>query len=1571
MRLYAVILPVMVLAIASCSKNPKSLTTTVERNDRPSSSLNGGTPGGLTAVPRGPGSMAPLPFGPLPSAVGAGEGGSRSGASGMPVVAIGNNPENDSRYRAALGRAMTALAERKFEDALNEFTAARNLRPADSLTMSAVDHVQQRAESETAAEQIAANIRSILDEGRSEEAAKLATSALQEFSNSQSIDALLKLKREADSLIAVSIENRAARLERFRGDYQAAAKAGNMRAALLALEQFLDNGGENTLAGTYQKLQRDLNRYDELRSRAYELNRDAARLEEAIALLQEAQKIWNTVGIRQGLELAQLELQLITQNARDRLAVADFEVRGEIGLPQAGAYVADQLLPAFKSQYDLVERGQFNKIVEELKLQSDLFAEDPAGQREVSKAAKARYLVVGSITPINGITVQARLVDVETGLVLQTARITAQTPEELTQRLPQLADELQMTDGEKQTAEQKRAKEAAPIEVLKPAEGLQLPPPPEPMREVPPPVIPPRPKPPEVNILPEQLDNLPPAPPPDQIIASPAIPATRDRELRRRMLFVALELGDNCFRRGLFRDALRHFELALNLFPDLHEVRLRVDRCRPLVAPVVGWPGHAAPIVRPRVAMLDFVVLGKPAVVPPYLGWWIPECMAPYFCPEYQMADRAELFWWMGRLGLTPYDLLNDPAARLYLGRAMNVRYFLFGNVIETGSFNVTNYLVDAEFGFLVSSARIHVRRLEELKPRLSELARLTKMTSAERRQFESETAQWDLLLNDIRQVRRQPERYQLCIELCNKALNLRPGNVEVMIILRDVTWRQQRERPDFNRGQDISLAAALKEEKDRQVALARETEMARLRSEAQALAEVERRKIARQREAAADRLIVQARAHVQAKQYGNAVAVFESAIALRPNQDAVIRELALARAKVEETQRANLAEARASREAAIRRQREQELAQARSQLEAERKRQKDLEQTRLREVEQRDRRESDRLLALAQQHSARQEYDQAVAAAQKAKQLRSTPEVDRLLSQLLIELARANAEKKGIAAKAELERQLAAEEKARLATAQDAAKNGRMYEQCLIKGRQLLNAGKLAEAEEQFLAARKIHQTDAVLTALKQLEAAKAQARAKLDTERRRAAELKRQNDELKQQLAEAQSALAKKQTERAVNLFREAKKIAPTNIDVLAGLTKAEQLRDQELAAERKQSEDQAKRDSFKRLLASGKANLAAKRYEAASLALGEALKLFPNDRDAKEALAEANAKAAAEGPADVNSQQRAAKYQGLMSDGRRFLAAKQYDKALQAFHDAQTLMKVDKAAEEFATETLRLKSISETLARFRKAISSGKLDEAAAAYQAAAAIDAKHPDVIKALAELRAAQDAAQAAKSAAAQAEQKKKDFAKFLSQARASFQAKRLDDAAKSIASAVALFPNDKDAQALRGQIDQARREAAASAQKRQQFNQYIQQGRAAMGGEKFADALKAFESARALFPNDPDALKGLADANKALDAPKPAGKPPLYARQMDQAAALERAGRYDQALAAYQAALRIVPNDADADKKSDFCQFMVEGDKAMKSRKFADARAAFENALKLFPDDFNAKSALQRAKMAK
>src|SRR5262249_24888087 len=158
----------------------------------------------------------------------------------------------------------------------------------------------------------------------------------------------------------------------------------------------------------------------------------------------------------------------------------------------------------------------------------------------------------------------------------------------------------------------------------------------------------------------------------------------------------------------------------------------------------------------------------------------------PYFHPRYHVVPQAEVYWWMAGLGITYQDVLFDPVARWYLGQVLNVRYFLFGTLVERASFNVTTFMVDAQFGFLASTARIHVHNPGELKMRLGELASLTQMSPAERLKYERDNAVWELLLADIRQ-RHANHEFVACRNLCQRALKLRANNTEVLAILQQI----------------------------------------------------------------------------------------------------------------------------------------------------------------------------------------------------------------------------------------------------------------------------------------------------------------------------------------------------------------------------------------------------------------------------------------------------------------------------------------------------------------------------------------------------------------------------------------------------------------------------------------------------------------------------------------------------------------------------------------------------------------------------------------------------------------
>ena len=87
------------------------------------------------------------------------------------------------------------------------------------------------------------------------------------------------------------------------------------------------------------------------------------------------------------------------------------------------------------------------------------------------------------------------------------------------------------------------------------------------------------------------------------------------------------------------------------------------------------------------------------------------------------MVDQGEVYWWMGRLGLTMRDVLTNPSARLCLGRALGARYFLMGSLREVASFDVSTHVIDAELNGQVYGAQMRVSNSAELRYRLPELA--------------------------------------------------------------------------------------------------------------------------------------------------------------------------------------------------------------------------------------------------------------------------------------------------------------------------------------------------------------------------------------------------------------------------------------------------------------------------------------------------------------------------------------------------------------------------------------------------------------------------------------------------------------------------------------------------------------------------------------------------------------------------------------------------------------------------------------------------------------------------------
>jgi curli biogenesis system outer membrane secretion channel CsgG len=134
---------------------------------------------------------------------------------------------------------------------------------------------------------------------------------------------------------------------------------------------------------------------------------------------------------------------------KDRIAVADFTTTGSVDIPDAGAVVAQLLINEIDPErFQLVERTHLASILAEHDLTMAAIVENPLVLKN-RMLAGVRYLVTGSVVKLGYLSVSARLVDVSTGAIIQTAQVDAEDARGLQGAIGNLAASLQMTSAER------------------------------------------------------------------------------------------------------------------------------------------------------------------------------------------------------------------------------------------------------------------------------------------------------------------------------------------------------------------------------------------------------------------------------------------------------------------------------------------------------------------------------------------------------------------------------------------------------------------------------------------------------------------------------------------------------------------------------------------------------------------------------------------------------------------------------------------------------------------------------------------------------------------------------------------------------------------------------------------------------------------------------------------------------------------------------------------------------------------------------------------------------------------
>jgi hypothetical protein len=942
----------------------------------------------------------------------------------------------------------------------------------------------------------------------------------------------------------------------------------------------------------------------------------------------------------------------------------------------------------------------------------------------------------------------------------------------------------------------------------------------------------------------------------------------------------------------------------------------------------------AAPIVRPRVIFFSFVVNADPGLVPSRYGDLIADQYASYFGNTFDVIDRGEVCWYMGRLGITMRDVLADASSRYCLAQALNARFILYGTVQQTASFDVNSHLIDARTGNRTGTGKIHVQDHQELKLRLSELAKQIRLDPESQAQLAREGQDSEKVLNQARQLQKtDPAR---AADVLRTALKQSPGNTALQSLLtQNEHLLKQKALEEAHAKEAARRQAEAEAARKKQVELARQTELARLRAEVEAKNRTEAaRKLEEQKKQLAyEQLHAEGQKAIQKGDYSAAAQHFQSAVALKPS-DQGFKELAQAQGKAQEAARQKQLAEQQKKDLELKRIREE----AEARVAAEKKRLAEQETARHKKQDEHDQQEYTRLLDQSKLLLKNQRYREALAAAQSAQQIRRTAEVEKQILEIKQEESLALARLKG---DKDAEKRLA-EEKARQAQAEAASKKRQEdYTRLLNQAQQDLVAKRYDQAIAQYQEAGKLFRTDAVISGLRQAEQLRQHELAVKQAEANQKQEQEKRQAQVQKLLAEGQMAQVAGNFDAALKAIDEAGKLAPGSVDVLAARNKVQQARQDYIARNRAKVEEEQKQAQYRKLVDAGKAHLTAKRYVEAQASLREALRLKPGENEATGLLQQAD-----KGRQDALAAEQAQKkklddYQALLQRGRTELSAGKHNEALASFQAASQLLPEDPAAKNLIAQTKK-------------------------------------------------AQTDAVAAAALKQEEEQKAAKVRQLVAGAQQAITGKDYAGAERLLAEARKLLPRDPAIATAQAELDRARKPAVVSKQTREDYELAFSAGQEAMKKANYQGAINAYTEALRLIPGDARATEQLAAAKKLLASapttPMPPATDTAFKKHLSDGQAALTGKQFDEAIKQAGEALKLKPGDAQAaallkqaqadkatqetavKRQQDLTRLLSLGQAAQAGKRYQEAITHYTEALKLAPGDATATRGLADAR---
>ncbi len=215
---------------------------------------------------------------------------------------------------------------------------------------------------------------------------------------------------------------------------------------------------------------------------------------------------------------------------------------------------------------------------------------------------------------------------------------------------------------------------------------------------------------------------------------------------------------------------------------------------------------------------------------------------------------------------------------------------------------------------------------------------------------------------------------------------------------------------------------------------------------------------------------------------------------------------------------------------------------------------------------------------------------------------------------------------------------------------------------------------------------------------------------------------------------------------------------------------------------------------------------------------------------------------------------------------------------------------------------------------------------------------------------------------------------REDFAALLAKGKSAMTASKWDQALTDFTAALAIFPDDKEAQQLQAQAQAKVDEQQSAAQAEKKFQDALKAAEADLKADKLDSAAERFRGAQALKPAAPEPADGL----KRVEARRTVlAADENYRKAIADADAHFTAGRYADASKGYAAASTMKPGEvypktrkADADrlladaaaqaaalaeKTARYETLVAAADKAFKAKSYKEAKGSYEEAARILP----------------